>query len=173
MAVRYEHLPWSQATQQLLFSLRRARQERPEPGVRLLRQNLLALLQDGARLPAPLRPPPVPPLLGREAESPGRGVRELQALGGHAGRQEGSLLTPPGGRDSEELLLLRARTTAFGEPAPSPASPRGFGAPRAHRIVAGGGSEQRAEGDKSHNSFFNEELVFRQSRAPPSPRLSR
>lgn len=82
---------------------------------------------------------------------------------------------PPGGRESEELLLLlHTRTTAFGEPALSPASPRGFGAPRAHRIVAGGGgSEQRAEGNKSHNSFFNKELVFRQSRAPPSPRLSR
>lgn len=52
---------------------------------------------------------------------------------------------PLGGRESEELLLLlHTRTTAFGEPALSPASPRGFGAPRAHRIVAGGGGQSSA-----------------------------
>ncbi|XP_076191779.1 RING finger protein 37 isoform X2 [Aptenodytes patagonicus] len=46
----------------------RARQEQPDPRMRFLRQNLLLLFQNGARLPASLRPPHVSPVLGREAE---------------------------------------------------------------------------------------------------------
>lgn len=57
-----------------------------------LQEDLLFVLQSRACVPAALRSPCVPPLLGRKAEVPLGAVYELQALHGHARHPEDSLL---------------------------------------------------------------------------------
>lgn len=86
------------------FWICRARQERPDPGMCFLWQILLLLLQGRARVPAPLWAPDVPALPGRAPEGSGlpHPLRELQEAGGHAGRQEGSLLSPAGAEGAAE-----------------------------------------------------------------------